>query len=167
MPKKFVFSKWLIRTLIKSLLLAILLTLIIGYVLGYRAFLVNGWSAQPIIRYESVIVTAKAKVEDLKVGDIITFGKTAYTTHQIVRINYDENYVVCQGFQYNSETEEYEYQNTIQVVQEDNIQGKVIYSNYILGKMFITIKNNPFILITLIIGIGFCLYFKTAFKTEP
>ena len=167
MPKQFNLTKWIISSTLKALVLAFVVTLILGYMLGFRVFLVNGWSAQPIIKYQSIILTKSVKVEDLKIGDLITFGKNTYTTHQVVRINYEEKYVICQGFQYDEAIGEYKYQNTTQFVEENKIMGKVIGSSYSLGRLFVTIKNNPFIIIAAIVGVVFCMYFKNQYSTEP
>lgn len=64
----------------------------LGLLLGYKPFLVNGWSMEPIIRYQSFIVVHKEAPEDIKIGDALTFSKTGknYTTHQLVRVEDSE-----------------------------------------------------------------------------
>lgn len=87
-------TKTILSILAKSLLWAILLTLVFGYLLGYKLILVNGWSAEPYIHYQSLIITSKFKLEDLNKGEFITYTYTGknYITHQIIAINKDGSF---------------------------------------------------------------------------
>lgn len=80
--------------LLKSVLLAMLATILLSLILGYRLILVNGWSAEPIIKYQSLIITSKADLNELEPGDFITYSYTGkfYITHQIIAINKDGSY---------------------------------------------------------------------------
>lgn len=87
----------IISAILKALLYALLTAIIVGFVFGYRYILVNGWSSEPYIPYHSIILTSKTKLENLKVGDFITytssnqmiFSKQSNVTHQIIAIKYD------------------------------------------------------------------------------
>ena len=144
-------TKGMLSHILPALLIAVVLTIAMGYLLGYKAILVNGWSAEPHISYQSLIVTYKCKFQDLKVGDFITFTNTgtSYVTHQIVSIDYENDEIVCKGWRYNSETQEYEHQDDSQVMKYKNVVGKVVFSNYLIGKTIFTIKGNTAILIGL------------------
>ena len=137
--------------------------------LGYRAIIVIGGSAEPDIHYHSLIVTAKYKAEDLKVGDYITFTSSGkvFTTHKIVSIDLENDTIVCRGNQYNRETGEYEEQNTTQVLKYSNVIGKVIYTNYIMGTTIWTIRSNMFVLVGLLACIMLLLIIKEQANTEP
>lgn len=79
-------SFWLSITL-KSLLFAFILTILVGYLFGFRASLVIGGSSEPNIHYQSLVIDYKCSLEDLKVGDYITFKSgSILTTHMIVAI---------------------------------------------------------------------------------
>ena len=79
----------IVKNSIIYLLIALIGTIVIGYFAGYTAIIVNGWSSEPDIPYESLIIdNKKTKFEDLKVGDFITWSRTgkSYVTHEIVAI---------------------------------------------------------------------------------
>lgn len=168
MPKKQNKIVFVIFSLLKSLVFAVIITLIVGYLLGCRYILVNGWSAQPDIRYQSIIITQKTKFEDLKVGDYITFSMTgsSYITHQIISIDIENDQIICADNQYNSETGEYEHGGQ-QVLKYENVVGKVVFSNYILGRTIFTIKENPWILVGLFVSAMLLLIVRDKCKTEP
>ena len=162
-------NKKVISYCFTALLVSIVLTIAVGYLCGYKAILVNGWSAEPHISYQSLIITYKCKFQDLKVGDFITFTNTgkSYVTHQIVSIDYDNDEIICKGWQYNSDTQQYEHQSDSQVMQYSNVVGKVIFSNYIIGKSIFIIKGNMLILIGLFALIVITFIVKEQFSAEP
>lgn len=159
----------MLHALIPSFLIAFVLMIGVGYLLGYKAILVNGWSSEPYLKYQSLIVTYKCKFEDLKVGDFITFTNTgkSYVTHQIVAIDYENDQIECKGLQYNSTTQQYEHQTDSQFMKYKNVVGKVIYSNYIIGKTIFTLKGNMPILFGLIGIIVLSFIMKEEFSIEP
>ena len=161
--------KFIINSVVKAISLAFLITLVLGYLLNYRAIIVIGGSAEPDIHYHSLVITRRSKFEDLHVGDYITFSYTGnlYTTHKIVSIDIKNDLIVCRGNQYNSTTKQYEEQNTEQVLKYENVIGKVVYSNYILGTTFFTIRSNTYILAGLLASLMLLLYLKEQLKIEP
>ena len=169
MQKKENILIYLLKSAINSICISIILTLVLGYIFGYRAIIVIGGSAEPDIHYHSIIVTAKYKPEDLKIGDYVTFSTKGEvnTTHKIVSIDLENDIIVCRGNQYNPTTGQYEEQNTEQVIKYKNIVGKVIYTNYILGTTVWTIRSNMYILIGLFACIMLLLIVREQFKTEP
>ena len=90
----------LISLILRALLFALLAGIILGYLFGYRYILVNGRSSEPYIHYQSLILTSPTKLQNLKVGDFITytsskqaiFAKQSNVTHQIIAIKYDGSY---------------------------------------------------------------------------
>ena len=169
MQKKTSMLKYLLQKCVPALLISIGLVILFGYLFGYKAILVNGWSAEPHIRYQSLIITRKCKMEDLKVGDFITFTKSgkSYVTHQIVSIDYENDEIVCKGWQYNKTTQEYEYQSDSQYLKYENVVGKVVISNYPIGKTIFILKGNVFILVGLLGGVMLLLILKEQLKVEP
>ena len=165
---KNIFIKML-HACIPAFLFAVIIMIGSGYLLGYKAILVNGWSAEPHILYQSLIVTYRCKFEDLKIGDFITFSKTgkSYITHQIVDIDYENDTIECKGWQYNSQTQQYEHQNDSQFMQYKDVVGKVIYSNYMVGKTIFVLKGNMPILFGLIGIFVLSLIMKEEFSIEP
>lgn len=160
---------FLLKSVINSICISIILTLVLGYIFGYRAIIVIGGSAEPDIHKHSIIVTAKYKAEDLRVGDYVTFTSSGQinTTHKIVSIDLENDIIVCRGNQYNQATGQYEEQNTEQVIKYKNIVGKVIYTNYILGTTIWTIRSNMFVLVGLLALIMLLLIIKEQTKIEP
>ena len=85
------FSK-IIDIAVKSVLVSLLLTIVVGYFTGFSALIVKGWSSEPTIPYESLVIEYKnTKLSDLKVGDYITWTNTgkSYTTHRVIAIKYN------------------------------------------------------------------------------
>ncbi|MBO7508228.1 MAG: hypothetical protein J6T39_01100 [Clostridia bacterium] len=132
---------------LKSFMYAFLVMIVLGALFGFQAILVNGGSAEPQIHYRSLIITARCKESELKVGDFVTFTKSgnSYVTHQIVSID-DDGTIICRGWHYDSNIGEYTYQDDLQVITYKNVVGKVVWTNYILGNTIFTLKGNLVVL---------------------
>ena len=158
------FTQKMVSYIASAIFLAILITIGAGYLLGYKAILVNGWSAEPYISYQSVIIVHKPKFEDLKVGDFITFSMSgkSYVTHQITEIDYENDVITCQGWHYNSEIQQYEHQTDKQVMQYKNVIGKVI-----VGKTIFIFKENKMILFGVIGIFVISLLVRKELSIEP
>jgi signal peptidase I len=78
----------------KSWLWAFVIALVLGYLLGFKLILVNGWSAEPEIHYQSLILTSKYKIEDVEKGDFVTYSYSgqSYITHQVIAVNNDGSF---------------------------------------------------------------------------
>ena len=84
--------KRIVNSVIFSILIAIVGTILLSYCFGFRAFLVKGWSSEPYIPYNSLIIDYKhTSLDDLDVGDFITLTNTGknFVTHRIVAIKKD------------------------------------------------------------------------------
>lgn len=84
--------KQIIISILWSVIIAFILTLLLAYCFGFRAFLVKGWSSEPYIPYNSLIIDYQhSSLESLNVGDFITCTNTgtSYVTHRIVAIKKD------------------------------------------------------------------------------
>lgn len=169
MPRKRNLAQVLLSKCLPALLFALIIMIGVGYLCGYKAILVNGWSAEPHITYQSLIVTYRCKKSDLKVGDFVTFSNSgkSYVTHQIVEIDYENDKIVCKGWQYNSTTEEYEHQSDSQVIKYANVVGKVVYSNYLVGKTIFTLKENIIILFGIVALLVLSLVLRDELSVEP
>lgn len=100
--KKKISVKSIIKKVFVSLLLALSLVIIIGFAVGCDAYIVNGWSMEPVVEYRSLIVDYKKAPEDIKLGDTITYSRTGsgFVTHQLIRVEIEdgENTVVIAEF---------------------------------------------------------------------
>ena len=70
-------------------LLASLLTVAATNLLGYQNFVIYSGSMQPTVKVGSLLLTRPVDVEDLRVGDVITYrspGNHTTLTHRIVSI---------------------------------------------------------------------------------
>ena len=162
-------AKFIIFTTIKSLVFAFIIAIVFGFVMGYKPILVNGWSAEPDIHYQSlIVVNQKIKATDLKVGDYITFSMTgqSYITHRIIEIDLDNNKIVCADNRYNKATGQIEDGGT-QTFSPDKVVGKVVFTSYILGKTAFTIRQNPWIFFGVIGTLMLLLVVKEQMKIEP
>ena len=92
-----------------------------------KYILVNGWSAQQKIPYQSLIITYKCKKSDLNVNDFATTslnGTGSYITHQVIGIKHEGYFVQgeCYSWEMNGET--YHSYYGYQVGEQHNITAK-------------------------------------------
>lgn len=211
MKKKENKLKTFISMVMYSLLWAIIATIILSYLFGFKAILVNGWSSEPYIHYQSLIITSKFKKQDLKVGDFITYSYTgkSYITHQIIAIKTDgtyfekgqeypvlidsKNYTFKYGYALNKDgtigsDESSNISTTCDIIvmqrtytdgklnidatkeylnYSKNYVGKVILTNYTLGKTVFIIKGNMFICFGLLTCLILTIVVKEYYDVEP
>lgn len=120
-------------------------------VFGYGVFHVLSKSMEPEIPKESLVITKKVDFNNLGVGDDITFlvGPVTSITHRVINVieNHNETgerVLETQGVANGKKDNE--------VVYEQNIVGKVIFTNYYLGKIAIFLKKYWHILLIYMIG---------------
>lgn len=190
-------KKNILSIILRALLFALLFGILVGYLFGYRYILVNGWSSEPYIPYKSIILTSPTKLENLKVGDFITytstkqalFSKQSNVTHQIIAIKYNGYFVegeqitfTIDGIEYDVEygynlkledgnltyvketnisktcniitmqrVNDKNYKADITVTKEyknfDQVVGRVVGHNLMLGKTLFLLMGNPLILV--------------------
>ena len=126
MAKKYKFVDYF-KFFILSVFVAFVVTLIAGLFMGYKYILVNGWSAQQKIPYQSFILTYKCSKTDLYVNDFATTsinGKGGYITHQVIGIKYDGYFEngECYSWEMNGQT--YHAYYGYQVGDQHNITAK-------------------------------------------
>lgn len=108
---------------------------------GYSPMTVLTRSMQSVYPQNSFIVSKVTDPKDLKIGEDITYIKENNTTvtHRIVGIN--ENYMGTgkRGF----ETKGVENpRKDEEVVRAENVVGKVVFSNVLLGNLLIFVREN-------------------------
>lgn len=143
-------------TIIQFLLIVIgtiaIVGLIIPMILGYTPRVVKSGSMEPAIKTGAVAYNnTHAKVEDVKVGDIIVFQiEDAYVTHRVIAIN-DDNTFTTKGDA--NKTEDLEH------VSHDKFRGKTAFSIPYLGYALdvVQTKAGVFVLV-LVTGLNI-LYF--------
>lgn len=130
-------------------------------IFGYGAFHVISGSMEPDIPKDSLVITKKTDFAKLSVGDDITFmiGPTASITHRIINVverynDTEETILETQGVANGTKDNS--------PVHEENIIGKVIFSNYYFGK--VTIFLNKYWHILLVYMAGFIILKTIVFK---
>jgi signal peptidase I len=83
---------WVVNTLL-AVAIVLALAIVVPAVLGYHRYVINGHSMEPTIPYGSVTFDEIVPVEDLEVGDVITFvpppefSVDEPVTHRIIEID--------------------------------------------------------------------------------
>ena len=88
MEKKVKFIDY-IKFFLFSVFVAFVVTILVGLLMGYQYILVDGWSAQQEIPYQSFILTYRCQKTDLHVNDFATMNLNGYVTHQVIGMKYD------------------------------------------------------------------------------
>ena len=112
----------------------------------YKAYVITTNSMEPELKKDDVVVIKKAKADNLKQGDIITFKQNGETiTHRIVQIDdiEDGKLYITKGDNNNVQDE--------QGLRFDQIEGKLVIKIPQLGKMVASFKNGIIIVLVLLI----------------
>lgn len=113
----------------------------------YKAYVITTNSMEPELKKDDVVVIKKAKEDNLKQGDIITFKQNGETiTHRIVQIDdiEDGKLYITKGDNNNVQDE--------QGLRFDQIEGKLVIKIPQLGKMVASFKNGIIIVLVLLIS---------------
>lgn len=113
----------------------------------YKAYVITTNSMEPELKKDDVVVIKKAKADNLKQGDIITFKQNGETiTHRIVQIDdiEDGRLYITKGDNNNVQDE--------QGLRFDQIEGKLVIKIPQLGKMVASFKNGIIIVLVLLIS---------------
>lgn len=113
----------------------------------YKAYVITTNSMEPELKKDDVVVIKKAKADNLKQGDIITFKQNGETiTHRIVQIDdiEDGKLYITKGDNNNVQDE--------QGLRFDQIEGKLVIKIPQLGKMIASFKNGIIIVLVLLIS---------------
>ena len=170
--KKYNKKNEFIKMIILSIVFAIALTLVAGYFVGYRVYIVQGRSSEPAIHYGSIVIDYKVPLEELKVGDYVTFSYTgkSFVTHQIIEIDHSKDYILT------SQTTYYNPDATPDSpIKYENVYGKVMFSIPYVGQIFNAVRGlvltsynkiNILGIMTLVLTITAYFIFKKLIKTE-
>lgn len=118
---------------------------------GYAPMTVLTRSMQRIYPQHSFVVTKVTDPDTLEIGDDITYIKENNTTvtHRIIGINESYMETGARGF----ETKGVENpRKDEEVVRAENVIGKVVFSNYLIGRVLLFVQEN--MVLTAGIGIG-------------
>ncbi len=113
----------------------------------YKAYVITTNSMEPELKKDDVVVIKKAKADNLKQGDIVTFKQNGETiTHRIVQIDdiEDGKLYITKGDNNNVQDE--------QGLRFDQIEGKLVIKIPQLGKMVASFKNGIIIVLALLIS---------------
>lgn len=113
----------------------------------YKAYVITTNSMEPELKKDDLVVIKKAKADNLKQGDIITFKQNGETiTHRIVQIDdiEDGKLYITKGDNNNVQDE--------QGLRFDQIEGKLVIKIPQLGKMVASFKNGIIIVLVLLIS---------------
>lgn len=113
----------------------------------YKAYVITTNSMEPELKKDDVVVIKKAKADNLKQGDIVTFKQNGETiTHRIVQIDdiEDGKLYITKGDNNNVQDE--------QGLRFDQIEGKLVIKIPQLGKMVASFKNGIIIILVLLIS---------------
>lgn len=113
----------------------------------YKAYVITTNSMEPELKKDDVVVIKKAKADNLKQGDIITFKQNGETiTHRIVQIDdiEDGKLYITKGDNNNVQDE--------QGLRFDQIEGKLVIKIPQLGKMVASFNNGIIIVLVLLIS---------------
>lgn len=110
----------------------------------YKAYIISTESMQPTLNKGDVIIIKKAKKEDLKENDIITYkDKGEIITHRIVEIKPNGNKYITKGDNNIAKDE--------QSLSFEDIEGKLVLKIPHLGNMVAELKNGIVIILTILI----------------
>ena len=113
----------------------------------YKSYVITTNSMEPELKKDDLVVIKKAKADNLKQGDIITFKQNGETiTHRIVQIDdiEDGKLYITKGDNNNVQDE--------QGLRFDQIEGKLVIKIPQLGKMVASFKNGIIIVLVLLIS---------------
>ncbi len=97
---KFIYSNYspvkpawraMLGSIIPNIVISVFAVFLLFFAIGYRPFVVTSGSMRPSIEPGAIILIKKVDMQDLNVGDTITFSRegNVYTTHRIVAIKKD------------------------------------------------------------------------------
>ncbi len=116
----------------RTILIAAIITLVLIGVLAIAAISLQGLefktvisgSMSPVINTGDVVAITKVNTEELKLGDIITFGDgKTFTTHRIIGIT-------AEGFRTKGDANE---DPDMEVIKRQDVVGKVVFTIPYLG----------------------------------
>jgi len=119
--------------------------------LGIKTYVIISGSMEPEIQIGDIVITKEVDIEELNLGDIISYRKgESVITHRITKIEKeDEKIVITTKGDSNNAEDTYE-------ITEGNIEGRVIKVIPSIGNISLLLQNK--IIIILILLIAFLIY---------
>lgn len=117
---------------------------------GYKSYVIKTNSMEPTININDVVINKEVKLEEINVGDVITFlydGEVI--THRITKINNDGDIT-----QYTTKGDNNNIEDTFKIDYE-NIKGKHVLTIPYLGIIVQLLENKLLFLIVILITLIF------------
>lgn len=120
---------------------------------GIKTYVIISGSMQPKLEIGDIVIVKKVKAEELQIGDIISFRQgESVITHRITNI------VIQNGeTQYKTKGDNNNAEDS-GTISQDIIEGKVVKSVPILGKLALLLQHKIFILFIMIIAYLYLSY---------
>ncbi|MBR2467822.1 MAG: signal peptidase I [Clostridia bacterium] len=136
-----------IFTILKNFCLAALITLVFGFASGYKVLNILTGSMSPTMPKDTVVVIKEIPLEDVEVGDVITFkvGKNN-VTHRVV-----EKQILGRNVTLKTQGDAAENMGTRETVTAENFVGVVIYHVKDLGVLLDIVKENIIVITVCIV----------------
>lgn len=114
---------------------------------GNRLYVVDSGSMEPTIKLNSLIVVNEKTPDQIKIGDILTYGlgSKIRVTHRIIEIGPNNDYFITQGDANNAED--------AMPVERENVIGVVILTIPYIGYAFRFLSSTPGIVFILAMAI--------------
>ena len=124
----------------------------ITQIFGYKSYQISTNSMSPSINIGDVIVVKNVEVEQINIGDIITFQKNGEKiTHRVSDIQKTE-----EGISYITKGDNNNLEDSEKITY-DNIDGKYVLKIPFLGHIITFFQNQIIVLISLLVLLILCL----------
>lgn len=138
----------IISTTIRNICLAFLIALVFSFAFGYKFLNILTGSMTPTMPVNTVVIIKEIPMEDIEVGDVVTFKMgDSNVTHRVVEIdNRNPRNIVLK-----TQGDAAQNQGTRETVTKDNYVGTVIYYIPNLGELLEIVKNNMAIIVVCVV----------------
>ena len=132
---------------IKNICLALLITLVFAFATGFKFLNILTGSMTPTMPVNTVVVVKKIPIDQVELGDVITFKMgDSNVTHRVVEINNSNRNTVLY-----TQGDAAQNQGSRDTVTEDNFVGVVVFHIPYLGVLLNLIKDNIIIITVCIV----------------
>lgn len=132
---------------IKNICLALLITLVFAFATGFKFLNILTGSMTPTMPVNTVVVVKKIPIDQVELGDVITFKMgDSNVTHRVVEINNSNRNTVLY-----TQGDAAQNQGSRETVTEDNFVGVVVFHIPYLGVLLNLIKDNIIIITVCIV----------------
>ncbi len=133
---------------IRNICLAFLIALVFSFAFGYKFLNILTGSMTPTMPVNTVVIIKEIPMEDIEVGDVVTFKMgDSNVTHRVVKIDKtNPRNIVLQ-----TQGDAAQNQGTRETVTKENYVGTVIYYIPNLGELLEIVKNNMAIIVVCVV----------------